>query len=169
MTRDSSTHSASDSGTAGVLVRPIRLFPVALLLGLALDHVLPWPVRIPGSGVVHLASAVVAGALALVGVLLFAAAARGFSRAATPLPTVRPARTLVTAGVHGWSRNPIYLAFCLMYVGVGLAVRSEWVLALTVPLAIVIRYGVVAREEAYLERRFGDSYRDYASRVRRWL
>ena len=57
----------------------------------------------------------------------------------------------------------------LLYAGIGLAVRSPWVLILALPLVIVLRYGVVAREEAYLERRFGDAYRDYKARVRRWL
>jgi len=57
----------------------------------------------------------------------------------------------------------------LLYAGIGLVARSAWVLILTLPLAITLRYGVVAREEAYLERRFGDAYRDYKARVRRWL
>jgi protein-S-isoprenylcysteine O-methyltransferase Ste14 len=57
----------------------------------------------------------------------------------------------------------------LVYAGIGLAARSPWVLILTLPLAITLRYAVVAREEAYLERRFGDAYRDYKVRVRRWL
>jgi protein-S-isoprenylcysteine O-methyltransferase Ste14 len=57
----------------------------------------------------------------------------------------------------------------LLYVGIGIAVRSPSILILTLPLAIAIRYGVVAREEAYLEQRFGDAYRDYKARVRRWL
>jgi protein-S-isoprenylcysteine O-methyltransferase Ste14 len=57
----------------------------------------------------------------------------------------------------------------LVYAGIGIAVRSPWILILTLPLAITMRYGVVAREEAYLERRFGDAYRDYKARVRRWL
>ena len=52
---------------------------------------------------------------------------------------------------------------------IGFAARSPWILVLTLPLAITLRYGVVAREEAYLERRFGDAYRDYKARVRRWL
>jgi protein-S-isoprenylcysteine O-methyltransferase Ste14 len=53
--------------------------------------------------------------------------------------------------------------------GIGIAVRSPWTLILTLPLAVTIRYGVVAREEAYLERRFDDGYRTYKARVRRWL
>jgi protein-S-isoprenylcysteine O-methyltransferase Ste14 len=57
----------------------------------------------------------------------------------------------------------------LLYGGIGVATRSPWTLMLTLPLAIAIRYGVVAREERYLERRFGDAYRDYKVRVRRWL
>ena len=56
-----------------------------------------------------------------------------------------------------------------LFVGIALVVRSPWILLLTLPLAITIRYGVVAREETYLERRFGDAYRDYKGRVRRWL
>jgi protein-S-isoprenylcysteine O-methyltransferase Ste14 len=54
-------------------------------------------------------------------------------------------------------------------VGIGVAVRSPWILLLAVPLATTFRYVVIAREEAYLERRFGDPYRDYKARVRRWL
>jgi protein-S-isoprenylcysteine O-methyltransferase Ste14 len=57
----------------------------------------------------------------------------------------------------------------LVYGGIGIAVRSPWILILLLPLAVTIRYGVVAREEAYLERRFGNAYRDYKARVRRWL
>ncbi len=57
----------------------------------------------------------------------------------------------------------------MIYVGIGVAAHSTWVLVLTLPLAILIRYGVVAREEVYLEQRFGDAYLDYKRRVRRWL
>ena len=76
---------------------------------------------------------------------------------------------LVTTGIQGWTRNLIYLGMFLVYGGVGIAATSPWILVLTLPLAITIRYGVVAREEAYLERRFNDAYRDYKARVRRWL
>jgi protein-S-isoprenylcysteine O-methyltransferase Ste14 len=57
----------------------------------------------------------------------------------------------------------------LVYGGIGLAVRSPWILILAPPLAVTIRCGVVAREEAYLKRRFGDAYRVYKARFRRWL
>ena len=57
----------------------------------------------------------------------------------------------------------------LVYGGIGLTVRSPWVLILMLPVATTIRYGVIAREERDLERRFGDTYREYKTRVRRWL
>lgn len=157
------------TGTAGVIARPILLFPAALLLGFVLDHLLPLPVEVPRVGLVHRISVIIAGSLIFIGISLFALGVKNFSRAATPLPTNQPARALVTNGIHGWTRNPIYLGFFLVYVGIGIAGRSPWILVLTMPIAVVIRYGVVAREEAYLERRFGDAYRDYRARVRRWL
>jgi protein-S-isoprenylcysteine O-methyltransferase Ste14 len=154
------------SETAGVAGRPIRFFPAAALVGLALDRLLPLPFAVPAAGAVPW---VVGGSLILIGLLLFAAGVWTFSRAETPLPTNRPARVLVTTGIYRWTRNPIYLGFFLVYGGIGVATQSPWVLILTLPLAITIRYGVVAREEAYLERRFGDAYRGYRARVRRWV
>lgn len=155
----------NDLATAGVVARPPLVFLAAVLLGLAADRLLPLPFAVPAGGLVPW----IAGALVLAGVALAAAGARNFSRAATPVPTDKPVRALVTTGIHGRTRNPIYLGFFLLYWGIAAAAESGWILILTLPLAIVIRYGVVAREEAYLERRFGDAYRTYKARVRRWL
>jgi protein-S-isoprenylcysteine O-methyltransferase Ste14 len=68
-----------------------------------------------------------------------------------------------------FTRNPIYIGMFLGQTGLGIGFDSLWVLAMLVPFCLVIRYGVVAREEAYLERKFGAVYLDYKSRVRRWL
>jgi len=167
MEMDPARQKLTDTETAGVIARPPLLFLVALLVGFVLDHLLPFPVARTGS--FHRISAIIAGGLILTGIAVFAAGIRNFSSAATPVQGTKPTRTLVTTGVHGWSRNPIYLGMFLVYGGIGLAVRSPWILILSLPLAVTIRYGVVAREEAYLERRFGDAYRDYKVRVRRWL
>jgi protein-S-isoprenylcysteine O-methyltransferase Ste14 len=156
----------NDTATAGVLARPPRLFLAALLLGFVSDRLLPLSFAVPGGDRVHW---VFAGCLILIGLGLAVAGIGNFSRAATPVPTNEPTRALVTTGIHGWTRNPIYLGMFLVYGGIGIAARSPWTLVLTLPLAITIRYGVVAREEAYLERRFGGAYRDYKARVRRWL
>jgi len=71
---------------------------------------------------------IIAGSLILVGLALAAAGIRNFSRARTPVPTNRPTRALVTTGIHGWTRNPIYLGMFLIYGGIGIAVRSPWIL-----------------------------------------
>ena len=153
-------------GTAGVIARPPLLFLAALLVGLVSDRLLPWAFAVPGTDLIHW---IAGGSMILVGLALAAAGIRNFSRAATPVPTNQPTRVLVMTGIHGWTRNPIYLGLFLVYGGIGMAERSPGTLILALPLAITIRYGVVAREEAYLERRFGDAYRDYKARVRRWL
>ena len=163
---DSFGPQVTDTATAGVIARPPLLFLAALVLGFAADRLLPFPFTIPRGAPVHWT---VAGFLILIGLALAAAGIRNFSRGATPVPTNQPTRALVTTGLHGWSRNPIYLGLFLVYGGIGIAARSPWTLILILPLAITIRYGVVAREEAYLERRFGDEYRDYKARVRLWL
>lgn len=169
MAMDPVGQHVSDSGTAGVIARPPLLFLAALLLGFVADHLLTLPFPVSRIGAAHWISSAIAVALILVGVALVAAGIRNLSRAGTPVPTNQPTRALVTTGIHGWTRNPIYLGLFLVHAGIGIVVRSPWILILMLPLAAVIRYGVVAREEAYLERRFGEAYRDYRARVRRWL
>lgn len=164
MRKDAAGQQVNDVGTAGVIARPPLLFLGALLLGLGGDRLLP--VAVLGGNLILWT---VGGLLILVGVALMAAGIRSFFRAATPVPTNEPTRALVTTGVHGSTRNPIYLGMFLIYGGIGVAAHSTWVVVLTLPLAILIRYGVIAREEVYLERRFGDAYLDYKRRVRRWL
>ena len=166
MDMDHAGKQRDDARTAGVIARPPLLFLAALLLGLASDRLLPWPFAVPGTGLVHWMTA---GSMILVGLALAAVGIRNFFREATPVPTYKPTRVLVTAGIHGWTRNPIYLGMFFVYGGTGIAARSPWTLILMLPLALTIRYGVVAREERYLEQRFGDAYRGYKARVRRWL
>ena len=166
MDEDPDRPQMNDTGTAGVVARPPLLFLAALLLGLAADRLLPFPFAFPEGPLVHW---IIVSVLILIGLALAAAGIRDFSRAGTPVPTNEPSRALVTTGMHGWSRNPIYVGMFLIYGGIGFAARSPWSLILTLPLVITIRYGVVAREEGYLEQRFRGSYRDYQSRVRRWL
>jgi protein-S-isoprenylcysteine O-methyltransferase Ste14 len=85
------------------------------------------------------------------------------------LAPLLPTTTIVESGPYRFGRNPIYLSMFLGLIGLALAVNNLWLLLMLVPFALVIRYGVVAREEAYLERKFGEVYRGYRARVRRWL
>jgi protein-S-isoprenylcysteine O-methyltransferase Ste14 len=91
------------------------------------------------------------------------------SRAGSNVPTNQPTTVIVESGPYRFTRNPIYLGMFLGLVGLAIAFDSLWLLLMLVAFALVIRYGVVAREEAYLERKFGNVYGAYRSRVRRWL
>ena len=163
---DPAGQKGTDTGTAGLIARPPLLFLAALLSGFVLDRLLGVPFPVPGIDRAHW---IIGGPLILIGLALAAGGIRNFSRAGTPVRSVEPTRALVTTGLHGRTRNPIYLGMFLVYGGIGVAARSPWILILTLPLAITIRWGVIAREEAYLARRFGDAYLDYKARVRRWL
>ena len=91
------------------------------------------------------------------------------TRAGSNVPTRLPTTIIVETGPYRFTRNPIYLGMVLGLIGLAIAFNSLWPLMTLVPFALVIRYGVIAREEAYLERKFGDVYRHYRARVRRWL
>ncbi len=80
-----------------------------------------------------------------------------------------PATTLVTSGPFRFSRNPLYSALTLLYLGLTLAVNTWWGIVVLVPLLTVMHRGVVLREERYLEEKFGGRYRQYRSKVRRYL
>ena len=149
--------------TAQVLVLPPLVYGGAFIIGLLLHLVLPLHV-LPttlarGIGV----------ACVLVSLPLAFATLRVLSRAHTPVDPMKPTTALVTEGPFRYSLNPIYLALTLLYLGVGFLVNALWILLLVVPVLVMIRYGVIAREEAYLTRKFGDVYRQYTVQVRRWL
>ncbi len=80
-----------------------------------------------------------------------------------------PATAILSDGLYGVSRNPIYLGLTAIYLGVGVMADAGWVAVLLGPLLAVMHFGVIAREERYLERKFGDEYRRYKAKVRRWI
>jgi len=150
--------------TANVVIRPPIAWALAVLAGLALQWVvsLPFlPASVPagwiGGVVFVLALALVAWAIATI------------TGAGSNVPTNTPTTAIVEIGPYRFTRNPIYLGMFLGLIGLAIGFDSLWLLVTLVPFALVIRYGVVAREEAYLERKFGDAYRGYRSGVRRWL
>jgi protein-S-isoprenylcysteine O-methyltransferase Ste14 len=166
MRTDPARQHVTGTETAGVIARPPLLFLGALLLGFVSDRLLPLPIAMPRLDPVHW---IIAGCVILSGLTVAAAGIRNFLRASTPVPTNQPTRALVTTGIHRWTRNPIYLGMFLVYGGIGVGARSPWIMILVLPLAITIRYGVVAREERYLEEKFGATYRAYRASVHRWL
>jgi len=150
--------------TAQVIIRPPIAWALAVLAGLALNWLMPLPfvpVMLPAGWL-----GAVVFALAL---LLVAWAIATITRTGSNVPTSLPTTTIVETGPYRFTRNPIYLGMFVGLAGLAVAFDSLWLLATLAPFALVIRYGVVAREEAYLERKFDDVYRHYRARVRRWL
>ena len=111
----------------------------------------------------------IGGVLAVLGIGIAAAAIFRFRALGTPVdPTGRPT-ALSTGGIYRFTRNPMYLGAVVMFAGIALALRSSWLLLLVPALAILLEHLAIRREEAYLERRFGEAYRAYKARVRRWV
>jgi protein-S-isoprenylcysteine O-methyltransferase Ste14 len=81
----------------------------------------------------------------------------------------KPALAIVSGGPYRFSRNPMYLALCLMQIGVGFVIDGWIPVLFTIPLALMLHFGVVLREEAYLELKFGETYLQFKRRVRRWI
>jgi len=150
--------------TANVIVRPPIAWALAALVGLTLQWVvsLPFmPASVPAGWI--------GGIVFVLALALFAWAIATMTRAGSNVPTNLPTTTIVETGPYRFTRNPIYLGMFLGLVGLAIAFDSLWLLVMLVPFTLAIRYGVVAREEAYLERKFGDAYRQYRARVRRWV
>jgi protein-S-isoprenylcysteine O-methyltransferase Ste14 len=80
-----------------------------------------------------------------------------------------PTTAIVSDGPFAFTRNPLYLTLLVLYAAIGVAAASPPFLVGLVPFFVVLRFGVVAREERYLEAKFGDVYRGYKARVRRWI
>ena len=151
---------------AEVAVMPPLLFLGALALGSVLSLVVPIG---PGPGSANALALTVGLTFVAIGFALVALSVHNFRRAGTSVVPTEPATTLVATGPYRFTRNPIYVGFVLAYFGFAIVLTSMWVLLLLIPVLIILQRGLVAREEDYLERQFGEAYRKYKARVPRWL
>jgi len=155
--------SDSKSDSSGAIAPPPIIALALVALGVALGAL--WPVEIIPVPWNYVAGGpVIASSL-----LLVATAFRLFRRARSPVPTYRTPTTLVTNGVYAISRNPIYLSMLLLMIGLAVTLDNVWLLALAAVFQQIIRWGVIAREEPYLEAKFGEEYRAFKQRTRRWI
>ena len=157
-----------NSDTAGVIAPPPLIYLVGLLLGLGTD----WLCGLPALPYLRRWEGLDLGVgfgLGGLGLALILAAAGRFLKAGTKIPPHQPATVLVTGGLYRYSRNPIYLGLTMIYLGLAAGFASLGSLILLPGVLAAMVWGVIRREESYLERKFGDTYRDYKARVRRWL
>ena len=142
----------------------VRIFPPAIhLVAIAIGFLLQWavPIRISGLRIPgFLLLAIALGLIVWTAILM--------SRAGTTPNPTRPTTALLIGGPFRFTRNPMYLAWELIVIGVGLAANAPWVMVMAVPAALLTRRLVIDKEERYLESKFGTEYLNYKSRVRRW-
>ena len=150
----------------GVPIPPPLLFVFGFVIGLLADGVLP--LALLGADrravAVWLGWGAIAGGL---GLMLWGIAT--FARSRTAVMPHLPASRLVTAGPYRFTRNPMYVGIAVAYTGVAMLIDTAWPLLLLPAVLVVLVAVVVRREERYLDRTFGERYRDYRRRVRRWI
>lgn len=151
-----------DVANFGVL-RPPLVYALAIVAAVALDFMQPLRL-LPNELAGFIGIPIVAASL-----VLFLFSVRRFKAAGTPVPGNRPTTAIVRSGPYRWSRNPIYLAFSVLQLGIACWLNSLWVLATLAAVLALMTWVVIPREERYLERRFGAEYLEYKASVRRWL
>jgi protein-S-isoprenylcysteine O-methyltransferase Ste14 len=152
--------------SAGVIAPPPLIALAVVVLGLALDWLLPAYVL---TLLLSLTERIVIGAMLIAaGGALAMPAIRAFRSAGTNVEPWKPTRALATGGLYAYVRNPMYVGLAFLVAGLGVALASDWTLVMLAPGALVMHFGVVKREERYLEGKFGDEYRRYKTRVPRY-
>jgi len=154
--------TAPSADNPGVVARPPVLYGVAFLVVLVFKWL--WPMPIFPAAALWTGLAVVA-----IGMGIAIWGRRTMRTAGTNINPSLPALAIVQSGPFRYCRNPLYLALTLLFVGLTLAFNTWWGIVILVPLVIVMHVGVVLREERYLEQKFGETYRQYRSKVRRYL
>lgn len=152
-----------DNDTPSILAPPPLIYFAGLVIGLVLD--LLWPMPVLPQSLQYSVGLALMAASSVIAVLGF----REFARVNTPFDARKATRNIITSGPYRYSRNPLYLSLAMLYAGIAIAIDCIWVMAMLVPVLIVVHYGIILREEAYLERKFPDAYPSYKARVRRWF
>jgi protein-S-isoprenylcysteine O-methyltransferase Ste14 len=155
----------NDRDVPGVIVFPPLVPLTVLMVGGLLDWLVPigWfnvPPFVP--------RLIIGGVLFAIGLALAITGERAFHGVGTNVNPLRPSLALAERGVFTHIRNPMYAGMGFGLIGIVIAFGLEWTLALTIVGLCVLHFGVVLREERYLERKFGDDYLRYKARVPRY-
>lgn len=154
---------AKKKDNPGVIAPPPLIFLSGLILGGILAYFYPFPMMFGALAVL------LGNLLFLSGIGIIAVAFAQMRRAKTNIEPWKPTTSVIDSGVYGFSRNPIYMAMILIYLGISCFFNSIWFLPFLPLCVLAIHYGVILREEKYLEGKFGEEYLDYKKRVRRWI
>jgi protein-S-isoprenylcysteine O-methyltransferase Ste14 len=157
------TDQSSDA--PGVVIFPPLIPLFVLVVGIVMNLIIPLDLLIH----VPLQIRILVGIIALVvGLSIVIGANRIFRRIGTNVNPSQPALVLATTGIFTWTRNPMYIGGGIVLLGIAIAGAFDWVLLLLVLSLPLLHYGIILREERYLERKFGEEYRRYKSKVPRY-
>lgn len=157
-----STESTSKDVALPGLLRPPLVLLAAIILGVVLNLI--WRLRFVPAALVPAGPIIVFAA-----VVLFVLSLREFRAAGTSVRGSKRSVTIVRTGPYGFSRNPIYVAFVLLVLGLALWLNNLWLLVALAGLASFLSIVIIPREEQFLERNFQAQYSEYKASVRRWL
>lgn len=156
---------ANGPDSAGVRFPPPLIFLGALLLGLAAGRFVP----LSSFGIERRLLVAIGALLFVAGAAIMLWAAGLFRRLGTNVRPTQPTSVIATTGPYRWTRNPMYLGMALIYTAFAISLDGPVALALLPLVLIIMQTQVIAREERYLEAKFGDDYRRYRAEVRRWI
>lgn len=149
---------------ANVILFPPLVGLVLIVTGIVLHRFFPLVITSAQT------TSIVAGIFILLfGIGLQIYCLRVFKQAMTTPLFQKPTTNIVQSGPYARSRNPIYIAVFFQVTGLAFLVNSWWLLFVIPILYFYLRFGVIAREEQYLEQKFGEEYRAYQAKVARWL
>ena len=141
-------------------------FGTSLILGLALNYYQPLNFGpLSGGMLLHLVGA----PMLVIGSLIIIFSKQALKEQNQPSEPGMATTTIVESGMYSYSRNPLYTGLTLCYCGLSLAIDNGWLLVLLPFTLIAVQLILIAPEERYLEAKFGDEYRAYKKRVRRWV
>ncbi len=150
---------------AGVIAPPPLIYAGGLVASLLLHLAFPIKVRLLPRWI----SGRLGGSLIGIAVLLALTGFRLMRKAGTEVNPTMPSTALVVKGPFQFTRNPLYLSMTLLYSAIAMLTNALWAIAILPFVLLIMRRGVIEREERYLERKFGEEYLQYKARVRRWL
>ena len=151
--------------TSDVRFPPPLIYVGVLAAGFLLQWRWPVPILPDRPFLMRMAGA----ALILLGAATAASGVLTFRRIGTSPNPTKPSNSLALTGPYRFTRNPMYLGLAIGSAGVAVACNAVWPLALLPVAILLVTRFVIAREERYLETRFGEPYRTYRARVRRWI
>jgi protein-S-isoprenylcysteine O-methyltransferase Ste14 len=158
--------SEQTSDHSNVVVFPPIVPIVTIALGFALQWLFPLGVLVHFDQFQRVAIGL---SLFIIGALISSTGSVTLARSETNVLPSRPTLKIVSAGIYGWTRNPIYVGGTFAMAGIAVAFALDWLILLQVPAHLILHYGIIRCEERYLEQKFGEEYRSYRTGVPRYL